>query len=611
MLKLDYRKKDGRAVFTWDAEDAGAGWLALLNRVAHDTTADARLEGVARVSLPWWNFAGAREQFLQVFRAHGLRPGGGLEIGEEATRLLTQSRRVAESYHAAAQAEPVGADELTAFLKAAGFKRPLSNNQSANVGRIAALPAAATFSVPGAGKTTEALAFFTRRAAEGDRLLVIAPKNAFAAWDEQISECLPGLAAEFVRLQGGTDKIRALLEADPRFMLITYQQLTRVQDLLAGHLAQHRAFVFLDESHRIKAGLSASTARSVMSLSHLPVGKLIMSGTPMPQAVSDLVPQFSFLYPEIPVQNDTVIDLIRSVSVRTNKAQLDLPPLTHVPIRLPMAPVQNELYQLMRLEVAREASAVLDIQGKQAFRSLGRSVARLLQFVSNPSLLAAEIGFAHRDLLAAVLAEGEGPKLDYVLRRARRLTRGTDKVLIWSSFVRNVEYIAQRLSDRGAVYIHGGVDAGNEDDSDTREGKIRAFHDDPDVKIMVANPAAASEGVSLHKVCHHAIYLDRTFNAAHYLQSEDRIHRLGLDKDQKTTIEIVECIGSVDETVRSRLDFKIAQMAAALGDSALAPDPIRIDAVDAEADAEDPEEYATGLQTDDVRALVRDLSEPA
>lgn len=59
--------------------------------------------------------------------------------------------------------------------------------------------------------------------------------------------------------------------------------------------------------------------------------------------------------------------------------------------------------------------------------------------------------------------------------------------------------------------------------------------------VMVANPAAASEGVSLHRVCHHAIYLDRTFNAAHYLQSEDRIHRFGLPKDQETIVEIVEC----------------------------------------------------------------------
>jgi SNF2 family DNA or RNA helicase len=121
---------------------------------------------------------------------------------------------------------------------------------------------------------------------------------------------------------------------------------------------------------------------------------------------------------------------------------------------------------------------------------------------------------------------------------------------------------------------------------------------------MVANPAAASEGVSLHRVCHHALYLDRTFNAAHYLQSEDRIHRFGLPADQATTIEIVECLGSVDETVRERLETKIGRMAEALEDSSLKPDPIPIDPTD----IEDYEEYGTGLLPEDIEALLRDLS---
>jgi hypothetical protein len=45
------------------------------------------------------------------------------------------------------------------------------------------------------------------------------------------------------------------------------------------------------------------------------------------------------------------------------------------------------------------------------------------------------------------------------------------KVLIWSTFVENVEHIANSLQDLGAVYIHGGVDAGDENDDETREGK--------------------------------------------------------------------------------------------------------------------------------------------
>lgn len=580
----------------------------MLKRVAYDASQDATLEGAAGFSLPWWAFVGSRDQFLQVFRANGLKLGTSLGISPEATALLRQSQQAAASYWAASGEPPLAVDALKASLETSGFGRSLSDHQRPNVARLAALPAAATFSVPGAGKTTEALAFFTLRAQPGDRLLVIAPKNAFAAWDEQILECLPSEIRNFVRLRGGRDRIRASLAADPPLMLMTYQQLPRVQDLIAQHLAQYRTFVFLDESHRIKSGVNGASGRSVIELSHLPVGKLIMSGTPMPQSVSDLIPQFQFLYPEVRVDEGSVVDLVRPIYVRTNKSQLGLPEVTRNLISLPMAPVQRELYELMRLEVAREASAVLDTQGKQTFRALGRSVSRLLQFVSNPSLLAAQIGFAHHDLLAAVLAEGEGPKLAYVLKRARQLSRQGHKVLIWSSFVRNVEYMASRLADLGAVYIHGGVDAGDEDDADTREGKIKAFHDDENVRVMVANPAAASEGISLHRICHHAIYLDRTFNAAHYLQSEDRIHRFGLSKDQETVIEIVECTASVDETVRTRLGFKIGEMAKALADSTLAPDPIPIDPV--QVDTEDVEDYITGLHVDDVRSIAVDLGTP-
>ena len=64
-----------------------------------------------------------------------------------------------------------------------------------------------------------------------------------------------------------------MLWDDPRFMLITYQQLVNVGDLLAAHCARHKVFVFLDESHRIKSGVAKRTARAALALAHLPVGK--------------------------------------------------------------------------------------------------------------------------------------------------------------------------------------------------------------------------------------------------------------------------------------------------------------------------------------------------
>lgn len=608
MLEVDYSDEGARAILRWSAEDARSSWLPLLKRVAFDHSEDTTLDTATSLSMPWWSFSGARDQFLQVFKSHQLRPGLGLAISPAATGLLQRSRRVADDYQRATTVESIPLHELRETLSSLGFDRELSDMQQRNVARMAALSAAATFSVPGAGKTTEALAWYFQRAERGDRLLVVAPKNAFAAWDEQIGECVPYMAGGFTRLRGGREQIKWALAADPRFMLITYQQLINVTDLIAAHLAEFRVFVFLDESHRIKAGAAAASGRAVLNLSHLPVGKLVMSGTPMPQSVKDLIPQFNFLYPEIPAREEDVVDLIRPVFVRTNKTELKLPEVSRHLIQLPMGLVQSELYHLMRLEVVREANATLSTQNRQALRALGRSVSRLLQFVSNPSLLAAQIGFAHPHLLSAVLAEGDGPKLEYVLKRTRQLVRQGHKVLIWSSFVRNVEYLSNRLADLGAVYIHGGVDAGDEDDAETREGKIKLFHDQTaGVNVMVANPAAASEGVSLHHVCHHAIYLDRTFNAAHYLQSEDRIHRFGLHPDQSTDIEIVECIGTVDETVRHRLELKIHAMGEALQDSSLRPDPIPIDPEEFDA-AEDREDAATGLQTADVEALVADLS---
>lgn len=603
MLSLDYRQADRRAIVRWDSADHSETWVDLVRRLLLDASDDSTQEDAHTLSIPWWNFVAVRDKFLVVCRGAGLKPGSSLGLSSAVTSLLQQARRSSDGYKTALDQGTITPEALTAKLTSAGFARTLTDRQLQNVGRIAALPAGATFSVPGAGKTTEALATFFFRASDTDALLVIAPKNAFAAWDEQIADCMPDFQAQFCRLKGGRDKIAALLQGKPRFMLITYQQLARVPDVIAAHLAENKAFVFLDESHRIKSGVGKQTARAVLSLAHLPVGKLIMSGTPMPQSTEDLIPQFSFLYPEIPATANQVVDMMKPVYVRTNKAQLGLPPVTRQSVSLPMAPMQYELYKLMKFEVAREAASALTARNKQAFRSLGRSVARILQFVSNPALLSAEIGFAHADLLSAVLSEGDGPKLKYILKRARTLANEGHKVLIWSSFVKNVEYIAQRLADQGAVYIHGGVDAGDEDDDETREGKIRLFHDDPNVRIMVANPAAASEGVSLHRVCHHALYLDRTFNAAHYLQSEDRIHRYGLPLEQQTIVEIVQCAGSVDETVHERLRYKIDLMAKALDDSSLCLEPIAIEPEDIDS----YDDFSTGLSPDDIQSLLHDL----
>lgn len=600
MLTFDYRRSDMRAVVTWDAADEASAWLPMLRNALLLGRADSQMEGGFAVTLPWWQFLGMRSEMLALIGGFSLRHEVDYRISEVAAALLSEAGRRAAGYQAAVDAEMPDVQVLLDQLKESGFERALKSFQLRNIRRLASLPAGATFSVPGAGKTTEALATFAWRSKPGDSLLVVAPINAFAAWDEQLEVCFPSLGDSFVRLRKW-DRIPLELQNAPRFMIISYHQLARVPDHVSAHLARHRVHVFLDESHKVKGRGNVST-EAILSFSHLPVSKLVLSGTPMPQAVSDLLPQFQFLFPEVRATDDNVIDLMRPIYVRTNKLELDLPPVRRRRVALPMDPLQARLYELMKSEVAREAAQALSQRSRSSFRRLGRSVMRILQLVSNPALLASEVAFAHSRELANALVEGRGPKVRYTISRVRQLASEGHKVIVWTSFVANVEYLAEALQDVGAVFIHGGVDAGDESDDETREGKIRAFHNDPSIMVMVANPAAASEGISLHTVCHHAIYLDRTFNAAQYLQSEDRIHRIGLEADQDTYIEIVECVASIDETVRQRLEYKIDAMARALSDPGLTISSLPLDP--------EVDEGVTGLgelDEGDVRALLAAL----
>ena len=57
---------------------------------------------------------------------------------------------------------------------------------------------------------------------------------------------------KFVRLRGGEAAIQIALRTNPRFMLITYDQLSRVKNTIVSLLSSGNIYMFLDESHRIK-----------------------------------------------------------------------------------------------------------------------------------------------------------------------------------------------------------------------------------------------------------------------------------------------------------------------------------------------------------------------
>lgn len=509
--------------------------------------------------------------------------------------------------------------DIEASLRQLGFtRRSLKPFQVRDLRQLLLLKHGANFSVPGAGKTTVTFALHLLIAASETTLLVVGPKSSFAAWRAVAGECLDGDLAEseqFLVLDGDRHKNGQLLASGARRFLITYDLAVRQADVIASFLARRPVHLVLDEAHRMKAGLGSQRGAFLLNVATLPVRRDILTGTPMPQGASDLAAQLAFLWPgqglDLQITRGAAPrEVSKSLYVRTTKSELGIPPARRHYIQVGMASGHLALYSVVRNEALRQLTLVAGAKDVSQidFLSARKSVMRLLQLSTNP-LLALQgiakdtVGF-NSGIASQVLAEGPSEKMRAVEAHVRSLADGGKKVLIWTIFTDTLLELERMLADLNPVTLFGGVPSGLDSDLTTREGRIRRFHEDPQCRVVIANPAAAGEGISLHKVCHDAIYLDRSYVSTHYLQSIDRIHRLGLPEGTETNIYIYQTkapagLGSIDFSVSRRLATKIRSMQQLLDD----PDLHKI-ALD-EEEADDPIDFSMDLQ--DLVDLVEEL----
>ncbi|MBB1018112.1 DEAD/DEAH box helicase [Dietzia sp. DQ11-71] len=489
---------------------------------------------------------------------------------------------------------------LETELREAGFKRQLKNFQLENLARIVRLPHGADFSVPGAGKTSVALANFALQRSRGGvkRLLVVAPIAAFEAWKTDAEDCFV-TQLRIVVHQGKN----SVLPTNTDVVLTNYNRLASDYDAIADYVASVPTQVVLDEAHRVKKGSEGVHGSAVIDLAYVAARRDVLTGTPTPQGASDIVALVRFLYPgqdksilpaaayeESAARDDSVVKetsaAIDRYFVRTRKSDLNIPAPVWITEMRDTGPVQAAIYAALLGRYRGDFS--LSTDSRRMFGRLGRVVMYLLEAASNPLLLLSgsddddEIGFAHPPMalngnepLTQLLNEYayyERPwKYEFVKEQVAEAAARGDKVLVWSNFVRNIRLLRSELADYNPAVIHGGVppEDSARPGSVTRESELERFRHSSDCSVLLANPAAAGEGISLHHWCHHAIFLDRTFNAGHFLQSQDRIHRLGLDPDVETRFTVLVSRGTIDESVDSRLRDKVTALAGLMNDPGL------------------------------------------
>jgi len=477
----------------------------------------------------------------------------------------------------------------TPLLKFAvkGLHRKLKSFQIPAVGHMLNVAHAANFSVPGSGKTTITLAAFSelRRKREAQILVVIGPRSSFAPWEGELEACF-GSQLPTVRITG--DKLErrgAWRQAEGAILvLLNYHVASNDNHQLGEFLSSKRCMLVLDESHYIKNIADKKWSMAVRKIAPFAVKRVILSGTPAPNSLLDLWSQFTFLYPgamalgtreeflnRIGQSGSDSIRAIRGTISplfwRIKKSELSLPRPKITRIVVKLGDIQMSIYTALASKVLSDSQkASKEILKLREWRRA--RVIRLLQAASNPTLLAK---YSYEFKLPPLTATGlpvseliekypnyEVPaKIVQVVALVRKLISKERKVVIWTSFVHNILTLLELLQDAGPQPLYGAIPASpKEDEEINREKIVSRFLLDPLSRVLIANPAACAESISLHSSCHDAIYLDRSFNAAHYLQSKDRIHRVGLKPGDQINYYLMIAADTIDEVVDSRLEEK-------------------------------------------------------
>ncbi|OQB13023.1 MAG: hypothetical protein BWY15_01987 [Firmicutes bacterium ADurb.Bin193] len=462
------------------------------------------------------------------------------------------------------------------------------------------------FSVPGAGKTSVVYGAyaFLKNLPDGnpkkvDKILIIGPLNAFAPWESEYEECF-GFKPHVKRLSGQQpiDAKKQYLydRCSDELILISYASVLSLRDELLYFLQTNNVMVVLDEAHKIKNTDGGVLAQSILSLAQNCKSRVVLTGTPAPNGYEDLYNLFKFIWPSKEIVKfhigqlkdmsksiddprvETLLNTIAPYFIRIRKSDLGIPPATeHRPIIVEMKPSQRKIYDYI------EQRYVLDIANSrdQSFKNelIRARLVRLMQAATNPVLLNRPLSeFADSEGVDFSTVEDDTVMINEILRYNESETpakyeavkdlitaiinRG-EKVVVWACYIRNLEMFHAYLSESGidsrilygATPVAGdGISEDDEQYENTREAIIKQFHSpDSPFNVIIANPFAVSESISLHKACHNAIYMERTFNAAHFLQSKDRVHRYGLLPNTDTNYYYFLSKDSIDRVIHERL----------------------------------------------------------
>jgi SNF2 family DNA or RNA helicase len=479
--------------------------------------------------------------------------------------------------------------------------RKLKDHQEKAAYHFYSLGNGANFSVPGAGKTTVVLTVYEKLKLEGkvNKIFVVGPAACFGPWKDEFFEVL-GRKPEYCILAGGdiTERKSEYYSRDEtiELYLTTFNTLSNDQEDVCKFLNGQgvNALLVIDEAHYIKR-IQGEWANAALNVGKYSKFKCILTGTPIPKNYSDLYNLFEFLWPEKkPITSENKIKLsvceqsedfqsaknildkvVGPLYYRVNKNELDLKPqIFNSPIRILMNPKEQIVYNAIK-------NNILDFSSKDYLNNFevvnslrkGRMI-RMRQCLSYTKLLRNAIEGYEEDLvnnseLGEIITNYDDyelpAKLEKLILIVKEFQIRNEKVVIWAHFIETIKLIEKQFKLNGfkckKIIGETPSERSTVSEEETREKIRNEFVScDSGLDILLANPAACAESISLHKTCYNAIYYDLSYNGAQYLQSLDRIHRVGGSEEQESYYHFLHYENTIEPDILSNLESKKHKM---------------------------------------------------
>jgi len=414
----------------------------------------------------------------------------------------------------------------------------------------------------GLGKTVQVLGFLNiiksdlqKTGGSNRASLLVIPASLISNWENEIERFSPETRFFVAHPSAGLKKgdppkdQKALDEFD---LVITTYALIQRYSWLQTHAWN---YIILDEAQAIK-NPGTKQARAVKKL--ISNNRIIMTGTPIENRLSDLWSLFDFLNPGLLGnarefkkfskdlgQDPSGYARLRNIispyilrRLKTDKSVItDLPLKVEMKTYAPLAKKQVLLYGKLVQDIRKSIAETEGIQRRGLILS---SLMKFKQICNHPDQYLGTGGFE----------EKESGKFQRLREICVTIYEKREKVLVFTQFkemTQPLHDLLENIFHRKGLMLHGSVAVGK------RKKIIEQFQSPHYVPFMVLSLKAGGIGLNLTEA-NHVVHFDRWWNPAVENQATDRAFRIG----QKRNVVVHKFLtkGTVEEKIDGMLEEK-------------------------------------------------------